>query len=146
MHLGIQKSVRQYQLQILFENLKIRPTFHKLRGGFRGGGGARPPLFPKKYYTFMFSLRSPKVTLSLPRPPFQKSWIRYWEQYLCELSIKGQYIPVILRPSSVSLLKHNLALWSLVSSVRFWHCFSHVSKNWRNSSTSHCKKSVIMSS
>ena len=42
--------------------------------GFRGGGigGARTPSFPKKYYTFMFSLTSPKVTLPLPRPPFSK--------------------------------------------------------------------------
>ena len=40
--------------------------------GGRGGGGTWPPLFPKKYYTFMFSLRSPKVTSLLPRPPFSK--------------------------------------------------------------------------
>ena len=37
-----------------------------------GRGDAHSPPFPKKYYTFMFSLRSPKVTLLLPRPPFSK--------------------------------------------------------------------------
>ena len=31
-------------------------------------GGTSPPIFPK-YYAFMFSLRSPKFTLPLPRPP-----------------------------------------------------------------------------
>ena len=34
-----------------------------------GREGCMPLLFPKKYYTFMFSLRSPNITLPLPRPP-----------------------------------------------------------------------------
>ena len=67
-------TVQTWNIQILaVQTFIIQTLTTQTRGGFRvvaWGAHVPPPIFQKNTMHFMFSLRSPKVTLPLPHAPF----------------------------------------------------------------------------